>query len=155
MKPPNDVIQLFPHGLHFQNSSLNEIAIFKYYSEFPHSLVDFCGLIGTDASKSSNLTAIAGCSLKGHFGYLIYQANSIFTNETLAIVTAIDKLVCPSRIFIIFTDSRSVLSAFWAVSTASQSVILWLHAKLQCAAPYTPTLIISWVPEKSWLPFEW
>ena len=105
--------------------NLNEFAISKYYLEFLHSLDDFYGLIGIAASKSASLTAIAGCSLNGQFGYLVHQVNSIFTAEALAIGTAFDELICPSRPFTLFMDSLSVLSALQAVSTASPSVILW------------------------------
>ena len=46
----------------FPKHSLNENAIQKYYLEFLYLLNDFNDLIGTDASKYSNFTAIAQCS---------------------------------------------------------------------------------------------
>ena len=66
-----------------------------------------------------------------------------FSAEALAIGTAIDELISPSRSFIIFTDS---LSALETVLTASPSVILWHHAKLRRVASFISRRILCWDP---------
>ena len=50
-------------------------------------------VIATTASKSSELTSIAGCSTYSSFGYRVNSVNSMFTVEALAIGTAVDELV--------------------------------------------------------------
>ena len=89
---PAKVVEFHLFNVQFHNTALCNNIITAYFQEFTTTFPDNCEILGADASKSVNFTAIASCSLTAHFSYRINDLNSVFTAEALAIKTAIDEL---------------------------------------------------------------
>lgn len=123
------------------------------FSEYLASINSKPSIIATDASKSSNLTSIAGTSTHKKFVHRINNINSIFSAEALAISIALDELLTHDRPAYVFTDSKSVLSALVNVNLKSPRIILSLHNKLVNAAHFNP-LYLVWVPAHKGIPIN-
>ena len=95
----------------FRGSDLNDAEIAYLFGEYLTSITDMYTIIAADASKSSEVTSIAGCSSHSCFGYQVNSVNSVITAEALAVGTAIDELGSLHGACAIFSDSLSVLSA--------------------------------------------
>ena len=136
-------------NLPFHNTALCNNLITAYFQEFTYTFLDNYEILATDASKSLNFTAIAGCSSIAHFRYRINHLNSVFTAEALAIGTAIDELAWSGHPFLLLSDSLSVLKALQEVTRSSLKVILWLHQKALQASTRTSSIYLVWVPRVS------
>ena len=133
----------------FRGSDLNDAEIAYLFGEYLTSITDMYTIIAADASKSSEVTSIVGCSSYSYFGY---RVNSIFTAEALAIRTAIDELLSLHGACAIFSDSLSVLSALRAVNIHSPTVILWLHSKFHRLSLFNTRILLCWVPGRKGIP---
>ena len=133
---------------------LHNFEIVSCFGEYLASITGMYTVIATDASKSSELTSIAGCSIHSCFGYRVNSVNSVFTAEASAIGIAIDELVPLNGACAIFTDSLSVLTALRSVNIHCPVVTLWLRGKLHRLASFNTHILLCWVPGHKGIPMD-
>ncbi|XP_055928133.1 uncharacterized protein LOC129959340 [Argiope bruennichi] len=129
----------------FQNKSLPHSAINGSFQETLQKDFKQCFIIATDASKSQNLTSIAGISDLSQFAFRTHNINSNFTAEALAICQALDYLSVPEKHLLLLTDSLSVLTALQKFSYKSPSIIHKIVEKSQINQHIT----FLWIPGHS------
>ncbi|GBN22428.1 hypothetical protein AVEN_224008-1 [Araneus ventricosus] len=103
-------------------------------------------LIATDASKSQQITSIAGTSSTNSFAYRLQHLNSIFSAEALALCQVLDELPNDEDNLLLLTDSLSVLQALANLSIKSHKIILRLAAKITTREKFHKNIILLWTP---------
>lgn len=151
---PEGTVRFYLESLPFQDTALSEVIISSLYAEFISRFISSHEVFASDASKSTSITAIAGCSSEARFAYRTHTFHSVFTAEALAVGTTLDELAWASRAFIILTDSLSVLKALQSVSSGSPRVILWLQRKIFSVCSRATSIIFVWVPGHRGIPLN-
>ncbi|GFS82620.1 RNase H domain-containing protein [Trichonephila clavipes] len=100
----------------------------------------------TNASKTEQITSIAGITENSSFAYRINPNNSIFTAEALAICQALDDLPVTNKNLLILSDSFSALQNY---SIKSHSVIHKLSSKICILSYYNYHIFLLWTPGHS------
>ncbi|GBO10119.1 Uncharacterized protein K02A2.6 [Araneus ventricosus] len=103
-------------------------------------------LIATDASKSQQITSIAGTSSTNSFAYRLQHLNSIFSAEALALCQALDELPNDEDNLLLLTDSLLVLRALANLSIKSHKIILRLAAKISTREKFHQNIVLLWTP---------
>ncbi|GBM41223.1 hypothetical protein AVEN_180525-1 [Araneus ventricosus] len=118
------------HSFLFQDKSLPKNTIESLFEDTIRTHFSNFFLIATDASKSQQITSIAGTSSTSSFAYRLQHLNTIFSAEALALCQALDELPNDEDILLLLTDSLSVLQALANLSIKSNKIILRLAAKI-------------------------
>ncbi|GBM26168.1 hypothetical protein AVEN_85124-1 [Araneus ventricosus] len=105
-------------------------------------------ILASDASKSTNATAIAAVnfSTKVIFKGSIHNINSVFTGEGLALALAISKFTCEFQDYMILTDSKSNLSALSNINFHSPKITLFLARVIAHALSICKSLQLVYTP---------
>ncbi|GBM00076.1 RNA-directed DNA polymerase from mobile element jockey [Araneus ventricosus] len=132
----------------FQQKSLVSDVTKHQFSEFRSHLPSDMIILASDASKSTNATAIAAVnfSTKVIFKGSIHNINSVFTGEGLALALAISKFTCEFQDYMILTDSKSNLSALSNINFHSPKITLFLARVIAHALSICKSLQLVYTP---------
>ncbi|GBM50149.1 hypothetical protein AVEN_50047-1, partial [Araneus ventricosus] len=130
----------------FQDKSLPKTTIEYLFEDTIQTNFSNFFLIATDASKSQQITSIAGTSIANSFAYRLQHINSIFSAETLALCQALDELPNGENNLLLLTDNLSVLQALANLSIKSHKVILRLAAKIAIREKFHQNIVLLWTP---------
>ncbi|GBO15660.1 hypothetical protein AVEN_186493-1 [Araneus ventricosus] len=130
----------------FEHKSLPKNTIESLFEDTIRTHFSNFFLIATDASKSQQITSIAGTSSTNSFAYRLQHLNTIFSAEALALSQALDELPNDEDNLLLLTDSLSVLQALANLSIKSNKIILRLAAKIATREKFHQNIVLLWTP---------
>ncbi|GBN92411.1 hypothetical protein AVEN_72379-1 [Araneus ventricosus] len=138
--------KIHTHSFLFQDKSLPKTTIESLFEDTIRTHFSNFFLIATDASKSQQITSIAGTSSTNSFAYRLQHLNTIFSAEAMALCQALDELPNDEDNLLLLTDSLSVLQAFANLSIKSNKIILRLAAKIATREKFHQNIVLLWTP---------
>ncbi|GBO28027.1 hypothetical protein AVEN_150172-1 [Araneus ventricosus] len=138
------------HSFLFQDKSLPKTTIESLFEDTIRTHFSNFSLIATDASKSQQITSIAGTSSTNSFAYRLQHLNYIFSAEALALCQALDELPKDEDNLLLLTDSLSVLRALANLSIKSHKIIPRLAAKISTREKFHQNIVLLWTSGIKW-----
>ncbi|XP_054708328.1 uncharacterized protein LOC129218141 [Uloborus diversus] len=141
-------------GLPFQDKNINSTIARSYFSEYQTNFLQGKIILSTDGSKNNNFTSIAAINVSHNINAaaIIDNNASIFTAEALAISLAIIEFANSYEDYVLFSDSKSNLSALSSFNLKSHSAIFYAIEAIVEALHKVKSITIIWVPSHLGIP---